>query len=85
MQTLFNRNIQNIFRFGEVSSRLGRKCRHDLRIKRQWSEWKTISVFADKRSKYNLLCLYIYIDVLRPLTNDLWVFLFQTIDAKYVK
>ena len=28
---------------------------------------------------------YIYIDVLRPLTNDLWVFLFQTIDAEYVK
>ena len=29
--------------------------------------------------------IYIYIDVLRPLTNDLWVFLFQTIDAEYVK
>ena len=28
---------------------------------------------------------YIYIDVARPLTNDLWVFLFQTIDAEYVK
>ena len=28
---------------------------------------------------------YIFIDVLRPLTNDLWVFLFQTIDAEYVK
>ena len=28
---------------------------------------------------------YIYIDVLRPLTNGLWVFLFQTIDAEYVK
>ena len=28
---------------------------------------------------------YIYIDVPRPLTNDLWVFLFQTIDAEYVK
>ena len=27
----------------------------------------------------------IYIDVLRPLTNDLWVFLFQAIDAEYVK
>ena len=27
----------------------------------------------------------IYIDVLRPLTNDLWVFLFQTSDAEYVK
>ena len=27
----------------------------------------------------------IYIDVPRPLTNDLWVFLFQTIDAEYVK
>ena len=25
------------------------------------------------------------IDVPRPLTNDLWVFLFQTIDAEYVK
>ena len=29
--------------------------------------------------------MLIYIDVLRPLTNDLWVFLFQTIDAEYVK
>ena len=28
---------------------------------------------------------YTYIDVPRPLTNDLWVFLFQTIDAEYVK
>ena len=28
---------------------------------------------------------YIYVDVPRPLTNDLWVFLFQTIDAEYVK
>ena len=27
----------------------------------------------------------IYIDVLLPLTNDLWIFLFQTIDAEYVK
>ena len=27
----------------------------------------------------------ICIDVPRPLTNDLWVFLFQTIDAEYVK
>ena len=34
----FFRNIQNIFRFGEVSSRVVRKCRHDLRIKRQWNE-----------------------------------------------
>ena len=25
------------------------------------------------------------IDVVRPLTNDLWVLLFQTIDADYVK
>ena len=29
--------------------------------------------------------MLIYIDVPRPLTNDLWVFLFQTIDAEYVK
>ena len=29
--------------------------------------------------------MLIYIDVQRPLTNDLWVFLFQTIDAEYVK
>ena len=35
---LLNRNIQNIFRQCEVSSRLGRKCRHGVRIKRQWSE-----------------------------------------------
>ena len=60
-----------------------RICSHNLRIKRQWSEWKTNSGLDNKRSKYNLLCLYI--DVLRPLTNDLWVFLFQTIDAEYVK
>ena len=31
------------------------------------------------------MLIYIYIDVLRPLTNDLWDFLFQTIDAEYVK
>ena len=30
---LLNRNIQNIFRLGEISSRVGGKCRHDLRIK----------------------------------------------------
>ena len=29
--------------------------------------------------------IYIYIYIPRPLTNDLWVFLFQTIDAEYVK
>ena len=28
---------------------------------------------------------YIYEDVPRPLTNDLWVFLFQTIGAECVK
>ena len=64
---------------------MGRKCRHNLRIKWRWSEWKTHSVFDNERCKYNLLCLYIYIDVPRPLTNDLWDFLFQTIDAEYVK
>ena len=26
-----------------------------------------------------------FIDVPRPLTNDIWVFLFQTIDAECVK
>ena len=31
----------------------------------------------------NIISYAIYI--LRPLTNDLWVFLFQTIDAEYVK
>ena len=62
---------------------MGRKCRHDLRTKRQWSEWKANGVSDNKRCKYNLLCLYI--DVLRPLTNDLLVFLFQTIDAQYLK
>ena len=36
----------------------------------------------NERCKYNLLCLYIY-RCIRPLTNDLWVFLFQTIDAEY--
>ena len=45
---------------------------------------KNKQCFDYKRSKYNLLCLYVYIDVLRPLTNDLWVFLFQMIDAEYV-
>ena len=29
--------------------------------------------------------MLINIDVPRPLTNDLWFFLFQTIDAEYVK
>ena len=29
--------------------------------------------------------LFISTDVPRPLTNDLWVFLFQTIDAECVK
>ena len=29
--------------------------------------------------------IYIYIDVPRPLTNDLWVLLFHTIDIEYVK
>ena len=53
---------------------MGRKCRHDLRIKRQWGEWKTNSVFDYKRSEYNLLC---------PMTFVF--FLFQTIDAEYVK
>ena len=27
----------------------------------------------------------LHVDVPRPLTNDLWVFLFQTIDAECVK
>ena len=31
------------------------------------------------------MLIYAFIDVPRPLTNDLWVFLFQTIDAEYVK
>ena len=31
MQTLLKCNIQNILRSGEVSSRVGRKCSHDLR------------------------------------------------------
>ena len=36
-------------------------------------------------SVYIYIYIYIYIYVPRPLTNDLWVFLFQTIDAEYVK
>ena len=36
-------------------------------------------------SLYIYIYIYIHVDVLRPLTNDLWVFLFQTIDAEYVK
>ena len=31
------------------------------------------------------MLIYIYIDVPRPLPNDLWVFLFQTIYTEYVK
>ena len=53
--------------------------------KKTVEERETNNVFDYKRSKCNLLCLYIYRDVLRPLTNDLWVFLYQTIDAQYVK
>ena len=34
---------------------------------------------------YIYIYIYIYIYVPRPLLNDLWVFLFQTIDAEYVK
>ena len=29
--------------------------------------------------------IYMYIDVPRPLANYLWIFLFQTVDAEYVK
>ena len=29
--------------------------------------------------------IYRYTDVPQPLTNDVWVFLFQTIDAECVK
>ena len=36
-------------------------------------------------SLYPSVYIYMYIEVPRPLTNDLWVFLFQTIDAEYVK
>ena len=32
-----------------------------------------------------LLCVSYNTDVPRPLTNDLWVFLFQMIDAECVK
>ena len=106
---------------------MGRKCRHDLRIKRQWSEWKTrfepttsttppsttpdidatncATETSPKKDVQEALILTtpdavhvvywflfnawhlfrIYIEVPRPLTNDLWVFLFQTIDAEYVK
>ena len=38
-----------------------------------------------KSNKQTYAYKHIYIDVLRPLTNDLWVFLFQTIDSEYVK
>ena len=43
------------------------------------------TVFLIKNGVNIISYAYIYIDVLRPLTNDLWVFLFQTIDAEYVK
>ena len=33
----------------------------------------------------NTVIVHITIDVPQPLTNDLWVFLFQTIDAECVK
>ena len=32
-----------------------------------------------------LVHILLYLDVPRPLTNDIWVFLFQTIDAQCVK
>ena len=63
---------------------VGRKCRHDLRIKRQWSEWKQ-TVFLIIYGVNIISYAYIYKDVLWPLTNDLLVFLFQTIDAECVK
>ena len=85
MQTLFNRNIQNIFRYGEVSSRVGRKCRHDLRIKRDSGVNEKQTVFLMLNGVNIISYANIYMCVLRPLTNDLWVFLFQKIDAEYVK
>ena len=46
---------------------------------------KSVRGWDDLRIKRQSSECNIYIDVLRPLTNDLWVFLFQTIDAEYVK
>ena len=56
MQTLLNSSIWNIFRLGEISSRVRRKCNHDLR-KITLSERKTITVCDNKRVKYDRLFL----------------------------
>ena len=45
---------------------------------------KCINVIIDSIGP-SIILRSIYIDVPRALTNDLWVFLFQTIDAEYVK
>ena len=62
MQTLFNRNIQNIFRFGEVSSWVGRKCRHDLRIKNGGvNEKQTVFLMLNGVNIISHAYIYIYI------------------------
>ena len=44
-----------------------------------------IAGLSESESKRLASGHYIAIDVPQPLTNDLWVFLFQTIDAEFVK
>ena len=56
-------------------------CKKDSGV----NEKQTVFLIINGVSIISYAYAYIYIDVLRHLTNDLWVFLFQTIDAEYVK
>ena len=52
------------------------------------SVWWKYSIYTQQLlTKYHVTVTlrWHYIDVPRPLTNDLWVFLFQTIGAECVK
>ena len=53
------------------------------------SEKSIITVLSAKNDRDVIFCLQLlnktFTDVPRPLTNNLWVFLFQTIDAECVK
>ena len=51
MQTLFNRNIQNIFRYGEVSSRVGRSG---------VNEKQTVFLMLNGVNIQSLMLIYIY-------------------------
>ena len=74
---------------------MSEKFRLDRKIRFQKTFYtKCINIFIDSvgpsiilRSIYTHIYKQVAycIDVPRPLTNDLWVFLFQTIDAECVK